>query len=145
MIIDANIFLEAALDRERAEACRRFLGKVKDGSVQAAITDFHVDSILVVLEGHGMGWIEMSRFLASLFRYKGLTVHSPGLVGRLRATNVMREHRLDFDDALVVQTLRDLSRKTVISYDGHLDGIEGVARKTPEELLSDLGVERKPA
>jgi predicted nucleic acid-binding protein len=80
----------------------------------------------------------MSRFLAWLLRYKGLTVYSPGLVGRLRATNVMREHRLDFDDALIVQKLRDLSRKTVVSYDGHLDGIDGIDRETPEQLLSDL-------
>lgn len=132
MIIDANIFLEAALDQERSEPCLQFLEKVRDGNVSAVITDFHLDSILAVLENHGMGWLEITNFLASLVRYKGLTVHSPGLVGRLRAANLMREEGLDFDDALILQTARDLSKSTVVSYDRHLDTVEGVKRVTPE-------------
>ena len=135
MIIDANIFLEAALDRKKGGVCRELLERVRDGVINAVITDFHVDSIIVVLEGHGLGWIEISKFLASLLRYKGLTVHSPGLVGRLRATRIMRENRLDFDDALLIQTMRDLSKGTVVSYDKHLDAVEGVDRKSPEDLL----------
>ena len=134
-MIDANVFLEAALGRDKGDPCRRFLEKVRDGAIQGTITDFHVDSILVILENHGMGWIEISRFLASLMRYKGLTVHPPGLVGRLRATRIMRESQLDFDDALIVQTMRDLSEMIVVSYDKHLDAIKGVERRTPEDLI----------
>jgi predicted nucleic acid-binding protein len=135
MVIDANIFLEAALERKRGRSCRRFLESVRDGVIKAAVTDFHIDTILVVLETHGMGWPEISNFLASLFRSKGLTVHSPGLVGRLRAAKVMRDEGIDFDDALIVQTVRDLSGGIVVSYDRHFDSVEGVERRIPEDLL----------
>lgn len=134
MIIDSNIFLEAALDQDRAGSSLRLLERVRDGAISAVITDFHIDSILIVLESHGMGWLEIGNFLASLLRYKGLTVYSPGLVGRLRAARVMREEGLDFDDALMVQSMRDLSKGTVVSYDRHLDGVEGISRVTPESI-----------
>jgi predicted nucleic acid-binding protein len=135
VIIDANVFLEAALDQERGNESRLFLEQVRDGKVIAAITDFHVDSILLILESHGKSWIEMVNFIASLFRYKGLSIYSPGLVGRLRAAKFMGEHGLDFDDALLVQTLVDLTGQTVVSYDSHLDGVDGILRKTPGDLL----------
>jgi len=135
VLLDANIFLEAALAEEHGEACRAVLERSRDGKVDTAVTDFHVDSIVLVMESHGKGWKEISLFLASLRRYKGLKVHVLGLDERIKATMIMRDYDLDFDDALAVQALRELSWDTIVSYDQHFDSVDWVRRKTPEDLL----------
>ncbi len=135
MLIDSNVFLEVELAEQHAEACKRFLERVRDGYIKSAITDFHVDSILVVMENYGKGWRELVTFLVSLLKYKGLRVHTVGLNGRIKATYVMRDYGLDLDDAIAVQALRELSSETIVSYDNHFDSVDWVKRVKPEDLL----------
>ncbi|RJS88059.1 hypothetical protein CW704_00895, partial [Candidatus Bathyarchaeota archaeon] len=68
MLLDANIFLEAELAEIHGPACKQLLEKLRDGEIKAAITDFHVDSIVIVMEKYGKRWSEISLFLASLLR-----------------------------------------------------------------------------
>jgi len=108
---------------------------VKDGIIKSAITDFHVDSIVVIMENYGKGWRDIALFLASLLRYKGLMVYSMGLGSRIKATFLMKDYGLDYDDALAIQALKDLSSNTIVSYDNDFDSVDWVKRKTPEDLL----------
>lgn len=135
VLLDSNIFLEVELAEQHAEACKRLLGKIRDGDIKSVITDFHIDSIVVVMESYGKGWREIVLFLASLLRYKGLKIHSTNLGSRIRATNFMKDYNLDFDDALAVQALKELLIDTIISYDDDFDSVKWVKRCTPEELL----------
>ena len=77
----------------------------------------------------------MALFLASLLRYKGLSVYPLGLVSRIRATSFMKDYGLNFDDALAVQALKELSTDTIVSYDDDFDSVEGVKRRIPEDIL----------
>lgn len=135
MLLDSNVFLEAELAGEHGEACKGLLERIRDGVIRSAITDFHVDSIVVVMEKYGKSWKELALFLASLLRYKGLEVHHLGLGDRIRATSLMRDYSLDFDDALAVQALKGLSMDTIVSYDDDFDSVERIKRRTPEDLL----------
>jgi predicted nucleic acid-binding protein len=135
VLLDSNIFLEVELAEQHAEACKRLLGKIRDGDIKSAITDFHVDSIVVVMESYGKEWREIALFLASLLRYKGLRIHSMNLGSRIRATSLMKEYNLDFDDALAAQALKELSIDTIISYDDDFDSVKWIKRRIPEELL----------
>jgi predicted nucleic acid-binding protein len=135
MLLDSNIFLEVELAEEHAEACMELLRRVRDGKIRSAITDYHVDSIIVVMENYDKGWRELALFLAPLFHYKGLKVHSIGLSGRIRATSIMRDYGLDFGDAVAVQALMDLSTDIIVSYDDDFDSVAWVKRRTPEDLL----------
>jgi len=47
----------------------------------------------------------------------------------------MRDYGLDYDDALAVQALKELSTKVIISYDEDFDSVDWVKRCTPEELI----------
>lgn len=134
LLIDSNIFLEVALGEQHAEACKRFLRRVEDGSIKSAITDFHVDSIVVVMENYGKTWKDLVLFLASLLRYRGLQIHPMGLGGRIRATFIMKDYGLDFDDALAVQALKELSTETIVSYDDDFDSVSWVKRRVPEDI-----------
>jgi len=102
MLLDSNVFLEVELAEQHAEACKHLLSKVRDGVIKSAITDFHVDSIVVVMENYGKDWRDIALFLASLLRYKGLTVYSMSLGSRIRATSLMKNYGLDFDNAFAV-------------------------------------------
>ncbi len=62
MLLDANIFLEAALAQEHGWACKTILERPRDGKIDAGVTDFHVDSIVLVMESYGKGWREISIF-----------------------------------------------------------------------------------
>ena len=135
VLLDSNVFLEAELAEEHGEACKQLLEKLRDGGIKAAITDFHVDSVVVVMENYGKGWKEVALFLASLLRYKGLKVYPLGLVSRIRATSFMKDYGLNFDDALAVQALKELSTDTIVSYDDDFESVEWVKRRIPEDIL----------
>jgi len=111
------------------------LNRVKDGDLKAAITDFHVDSIIVVMENYDKGWKDLALFLASLLRYKGLKIHFTNLNSRIKTTSFMRDYHLNFDDALAVQALKELSIDTIVSYNDDFDSVDWVKRLTPEDLL----------
>ena len=135
VLLDANIFLEAELAEIHGPACKQLLEKLRDGEIKAAIIDFHVDSIVIVMEKYGKRWSEISLFLASLLRYRGLKVYPLSLVSRIKATSFMKEYGLNFGDALAVQALKELSTNIIISYDKDFNSIEWIKRRTPEELL----------
>lgn len=135
VLLDANIFLEAELAEMHGEACKQLLEKVRDGDIKAAITDFHVDSVVIVMEKYGSGWSKIGLFLVSLLRYRGLRVYPLSLVSRIKATSFMKDYGLNFDDALAVQALKELSVSTIVSYDDDFNSIEWIKRRTPEDLL----------
>jgi len=135
VLIDSNIFLEVELAESHADACKRFLGKVRDGLIKSAITDFHIDSIVIVMENYGKRWKDIALFLVSLLRYKGLRIHTMGLSGHIKSTLIMRDYGLDFNDALAVQALKDLSTNVIVSYDEDFDSINWIKRYIPEELV----------
>ncbi|MFX0163510.1 MAG: hypothetical protein ACFE68_09320 [Candidatus Hodarchaeota archaeon] len=51
--IDANIFLELALDQDKANDCEGFLKRVQNGGLRGVITDFLIDAIIIVMENRG--------------------------------------------------------------------------------------------
>lgn len=135
VLVDSNIFLEVELAERHADACKQFLRKVRDGLIKSVVTDFHIDSIVIVMENYGKEWKDIAIFLASLIRYKGLTIYPVGLGARIKSTYIMRDYGLDYDDAIAVQALKDLSASVIISYDKDFDSVDWVKRYTPEEVI----------
>jgi len=135
VLIDANIFLEAELAETHGPACKQFLEKVRDGEIKAAITDFHVDSVVIVMEKYGKEWSEICLFLASLLRYRGLRVHPLSLVSRIKSISFMKDYGITFDDALAVQALKEISSNTIVSYDEDFNSIEWIKRQIPEDFM----------
>ncbi|MEM0317426.1 MAG: hypothetical protein QXO97_05500 [Candidatus Nezhaarchaeales archaeon] len=86
--------MEVELAESHADACKQSLRKVMDGFIKSAITDSHVDSIVIVVENYGKSWKNMATFLASLLRYKGLVIY-PRLERRIKSTTLMRGYGLD--------------------------------------------------
>jgi predicted nucleic acid-binding protein len=51
LLIDTNIFLEVMLAQAKRRACVEFLNAVKTGELKAAVTDFSLYSIMIILDG----------------------------------------------------------------------------------------------
>jgi len=87
------------------------------------------------MENYGKSWKDVALFLASLLRYKGLIIYPVGLSARIKSTTIMRDYGLDYDDALAVQVLKDLSTSVIISYDEDFDSVNWIKRYVPEEVI----------
>lgn len=135
-MIDANIFLELLLDQKRAEECEAFLELLQNGSVHGAITDFTIDSVVVVMESEGKRPADISLFLSSLLGYVSLEVYFLSLYDRIEATQHMQKFKLDFDDSTAYQAMKNLNVKQVVSFDRDFDKISGIERIEPEEAIS---------
>ncbi len=135
MFVDSNIFLEVELAQEHGDAAKSFLKKIQKGSLSAYTSEFHVDSVVVVMENYGATWRDIAVFLTSLIQYRGLTIYPLTVYDKIKATELMRDWNLDFDDALAAYVAKKLGLKTIVSYDADFDKIPWLERLTPEDLL----------
>ncbi len=119
-LIDTNVFLEVMLARAKRKACIEFLNAVKIGREKAAVTDFTIYSIMIILDGCGK-LRELDRFLRSFAAYKGLTLYATSLEDKLEAVELAINGEFDVDDAVQYASARSLGAKAIISLDRHFD------------------------
>lgn len=132
--IDANIFLELALDQDKADDCEVFLKRVQNGGLRGVITDFLIDAIIIVMENRGKTPKDLRVFLSSLFGYKGLEVYLLSLLDKIKATKFMELFGFDFDDATTYQAMKRLKLEKIISYDKDFDSLPDVKRLEPPNV-----------
>jgi predicted nucleic acid-binding protein len=105
------------------------------GVLEGLLVDFAIDTIVIVMENYGKGMNEIRTFLSSLMGYKGLSIYFSSLIDRIIATKHMRDHGLDFDDALTLQAMKENGINKIISYDKDFEKVPFVKRVQPESLL----------
>ncbi len=119
-LIDTNIFLEVMLGRGKRKACIEFLNAVKTGREKAAVSDFTIYSIMIILDGRGK-LRELDRFLRSFSAYKGLTLYATSLEDKLDAVELTVSGEFDVDDAIQYASARSLGAEAIVSLDRHFD------------------------
>ncbi len=130
MLIDANIFLELLLNQQEAQKCLNFLEKVREGAIQAVVSTFTIDSILIELERHQKNSEIMKRFLQSLLGHRGLRIYVPTINDRTLAISHM-SFGLDYEDALTLQCAFSNNEKEIMSFDRDFDKIKIIKRVQP--------------
>ncbi len=130
MLIDANIFLELLLKQGKAQRCLEFLEKVRDGTIQAVVSIFTIDSILIQLEKHQKNVELMGRFLQSLLGHKGMKIYTPTIDDRLKAIAHLG-FGLDYEDALTLQCALSNNEKEIMSFDRDFDKAKVIKRIEP--------------
>lgn len=132
-LIDTNIFLEAMLQRKYKDDCLALLRMVDKGEINAFVTTYSIHSIETILDR--IGDLEALRiFLKSIGKMKGLNIYNTDLRDELMVIDEMAAG-LDFDDALQSYVTKKLNLQ-IISFDRHFDGIEGLIRLRPKDVLS---------
>jgi predicted nucleic acid-binding protein len=131
-LIDTNIFLEAMLNRKYKGECQALLRMIDDGDTKAFVTTYSIHSIETILDK--IGNLEALRiFLKSIGKMKGLNVYNTDLKDEIAIIDEM-ELGLDFDDALQSYVAKKLNLK-IVSFDRHFDGVEGMTRLRPKDVL----------
>jgi len=133
-LVDTNIFLEVMLARAKRRACIAFLESVRIGREKAAVTDFTIYSIMIILDGHGK-LRELNRFLRSLSAYKGLTLYAVSLEDKLQAVELAENNEFDIDDAVQYASARTVRANAIVSLDKHFDGHD-IPRRDPSSFAS---------
>lgn len=133
--IDANIFLELQLNQQRADQCDAFLRKIQKGMIKAVTTDFHLDTIILIMEKYGKSPADLRLFISSLIGFSGLEIHFLSVADRLKAIKHMEEFKLEYDDALAYQAMKKLNISSIVSYDKHFDSLSNITRQEPQQLV----------
>lgn len=133
--VDANIFLEIALGDERKEECKEMLSKIEKNLLNATTSDFILYTCLLQIENRLKSVEKMQNFLTFLDNMEGMRIHSPNYETIYSAFEIMNKHKMDFDDALVVATMKTTGIKKLVSFDRHFDKIKGIQRAEPVQIL----------
>jgi predicted nucleic acid-binding protein len=128
MLIDTNIFLEVQLNQVKAQKASEILEAVSKNIIQAYITDFTIDSIVIIMEHFNKTPAEIKLFLVSLLAYKGLDFYQLSIFDKIQATEHMNSFQLDFDDACMYQAMQVLKITTIASFDNDFDKIPNIKR-----------------
>ena len=132
-LIDTNIFLEAMLDRKYKDDCQALLRMIDNGDIKAYVTTYSIHSIETILDK--IGDLEALKiFLGSIGEMKGLSIYNTDLKDEIAVIDEM-DVGLDFDDALQSYVTKKLNLE-IISFDRHFDGIEGLTRLRPKDVIS---------
>jgi len=134
LLIDTNIFLEVMLAQSKRKTCVEFLNAVKTGKEKAAVTDFSLYSIMIILDGRGK-LRELDRFLRSLSAYRGLTLYATSLQDKVAAVGLAADGEFDVDDAVQYASARKLRAEAIVSLDRDFDNHE-IPRRDPGEINS---------
>jgi predicted nucleic acid-binding protein len=134
LLIDTNIFLEVMLAQAKRKSCMAFLNAVRAGKHKAAVTDFTIYSIMIILDGRGK-LRELDRFLRSLSSYKGLTLYATSLEDKVDAVELAANGEFDVDDALQYASARSLRVSAIVSLDRDFDDHE-IPRTDPGKFES---------
>jgi predicted nucleic acid-binding protein len=130
-LIDANIFLQAALEQDNKEVCTEFLNKVSSGDIEAKVTLFHMDASAIILENQGVSPTDIGNFYFQAYNSEGLEIVNLGISTRLNALANNTHNGLD--DSLILEAFKELEISKIVTYDTDFDQKN---RITPEEILN---------
>src|SRR3989338_11585854 len=97
-LIDTNIFLEILLEQEKSRECESLLSKIPDGKILFYVGSFTIHSIEVIMT-RNKKLNELTEFLMDIIKSKIVRLET-SITEDLSVLKVMKEIKLDFDDAM---------------------------------------------
>lgn len=131
MLIDANIFLEVLLDQKKSEACKDLLRTIQTGKKKAFISSFTIDTIIIAMNRNKVSVKKIHIFLESLKKFRGLTLYNVNFSDRVLAVKFIKKYKLDYEDAITLQSALSSGSQEIVSFDKHFDKINEVKRVVP--------------
>lgn len=130
MFIDANIFIHAALGRDKkAEECRNFLKKVESGEQNSHTSVLVLEEALKAIS-HFRGESPSVEVINRFLRIKNLTVLALAKED-LECSFEFFKKSLDVHDSLHLAIMKKQGITTILSYDKDFDSIKGIKRVEP--------------
>ncbi len=131
VFLDANIFLEIALNDKKSEDCKKLLDEVMRGKIKAYTSDFIVYSCLLQIQFKTKETKQMKNFILFINSIDNLTILRPSLFDMEKAVEYKEKWKLDFDDGLVVSCMVNNGIKTLISLDSDFNKVPLIMKRIP--------------
>ncbi len=112
--VDSSVWLEIALDQEKAQICEDFITSSTE-SIYAA--DFDIYTIILTMLRYKRKMQDVKTFLGVLHGLENLTIFRPSASCIINAMEEMEKHTLSFDDALAYACMKFMEIKKIATLD----------------------------
>ena len=132
-LIDTNIFLEVMLQQQRHDEAKHLLQELQRGNLKGYVSKFSLYSIEILFTGLKK-FDELKKFLVALTFFKGLEVLSTTIFDEILISEIAKENKLDYDDALQFYLVKKYNLKGIVSFDHDFDKVD-INRLEPHDVL----------
>jgi predicted nucleic acid-binding protein len=136
LYVDSNIFISAILDeRSIGKDCSKVLEMITDRRILCASSLLTMDEVLYVLRKK-TSKDDSIRYVKSFFTMpiRWIEVDRATVIGMLEA---VEKEDLKPRDAIHLSTMRMQGIDTILTEDTDFDGIEGIKRISPSDLIRE--------
>ena len=135
LFIDANIFLEIIFADNKMKDCEEFLHKVRNDKINIFTSDYILCTCLMPIEKKSHLPDNLRKFMLILDNLNELEIMVPSPDAIYTAFEIMEKYKLDFDDALVVGTMKSLGIEKLVSFDKDFDKVKEIERVEPKNAF----------
>jgi uncharacterized protein len=134
--LDANIFIYAYYkpkkmltekEQEMKEQARRIIQSVSEGKEEVMTTVVHISEIVNILK-KGMAKDLLYQTILGLFMLDNVTIIDATKDAYFAAVALGEDFKLEPNDALAIDVMRQNNVSEIYSFDEHFDNIDGVTR-----------------
>jgi predicted nucleic acid-binding protein len=134
VFVDANAFLEIALQDKKSEECKDFFKKILANQIKAYSSDFIIYTCLIQLQFKSKENIKKMKEFLIFINSLNITVIKPTLNEIFKVFRLIEKYKLDFDDGLVVSCMTSNNIKTLVSLDKDFDKVDVIKREEPGKI-----------
>jgi predicted nucleic acid-binding protein len=134
--LDANIFIYAYYkpkkqliqkEKQMKEQAKQIIGNVSKGKEEVTMTVVHLSEIVNILK-HGMPVDQLTKIIRGVFMLDNIKILGVTREAYFAAAELGEDLKLEANDALAVDVMRQNGIKEIYSFDEDFDQIEGISR-----------------
>ena len=134
--LDANIFIYAYYkpkkqltekEKQMKEHAKKIISNVSQGKENVMMTVVHVSEVVNILK-HGMLQDQLTNIIRGLFMLENVKIIDVTRDTYFAAVELGEDLKLEANDALTVDIMRQNGLDEIYSFDEHFDHIEGITK-----------------
>jgi predicted nucleic acid-binding protein len=134
--LDANVFIYAyykpkkqLIEKEKRmkEQAKKIISNVSEGKEDVMMTVVHVSEVVNILK-HGLSQDQLTIIIRGLFMLDNVRIVDVSRDAYFAATELGEDLKLEANDALAVDVMRQNGINEIYSFDEHFDHMEGITK-----------------
>jgi predicted nucleic acid-binding protein len=134
--LDANVFIYAYYkpkkqltekEQQMKTLSKKIISDVSLGKEEVLTTVVHVSEVANILK-HGLPWEQLMAIIQGLFMIENVKVFGVSAEAYFGAIELGEELKLEVNDALAVDVMRQNDVEEIYSFDEHFDQLYGIKR-----------------
>ncbi len=113
--VDASIWLEIALDQEKAQLCEQFLESARKEAL--FVSDFDLYGIVLTMLKYKKTKDDIKKFIGVLANFPKITIFRPSPLLISEAVDAMKSLKLTIDDSISYTCMRHIGIKKLATLD----------------------------